>query len=497
MNADEIGLRRNRLLLTGKPTMTMAVAAWGIVSALAAVWFFYSYGYFEDDGYIHLEFARSLVNGHGFAFHGQVTNGDTAPLWVLVLAVFQFLIPNWILAAKTACILGLVFALTGAWRLAADLPRETPAHALLPVAVILLTIANPFVLHWSFSGMEAVTALGLTFWVIWAVLVATPTPSRLLSATVLLALGPVLRPELMLFDAMLAPALLWRWNTCLQNRPLGQRIAVVAAAILVLALPVAIWCGYALHAFGSIVPNTNLAKRGGPIPELAVRLASVYLTGFPVTLLLLPVGLWHAFGRNRIPASVWILLLWPLACIAFYLLNHTLVQTRYCMLSMPSMMIGVLWLLGRIATTRAVIAAVAASLASAVAVNALAGIPQVANKKALSEIMSRISAYIRDQVPANAPVAVLAIGQIGFESQHPLIDVGGITQPEVLPYIRDPAAVFRWARRSGAQYFIGDTPPESDGTVVFAASLPYVGWSFRRSLYGTSVNYSVYKLQPR
>ena len=43
-------------------------------------WFVHSWHYWEDDAFIHLEFARSLAAGRGFAFNGRVVAGDTAPL---------------------------------------------------------------------------------------------------------------------------------------------------------------------------------------------------------------------------------------------------------------------------------------------------------------------------------------------------------------------------------------------------------------------------------
>ena len=58
-----------------------------LLSALWCVyWFIHAWHYWEDDAYIHLEFARNVAAGHGFAFNGRVVAGDTAPLWVLLLA---------------------------------------------------------------------------------------------------------------------------------------------------------------------------------------------------------------------------------------------------------------------------------------------------------------------------------------------------------------------------------------------------------------------------
>ena len=85
--------------------------------AIAAVfWFFFSYGYVEDDAFIHLEFARSLAEGSGFSFNGKVVNGDTAPLWVVLLAAVHSIGVGWIGAAKILGCIGVLVAASGVWR---------------------------------------------------------------------------------------------------------------------------------------------------------------------------------------------------------------------------------------------------------------------------------------------------------------------------------------------------------------------------------------------
>ena len=79
-----------------------------------------------------------------------------------------------------------------------------------------------------------------------------------------------------------------------------------------------------------------MAKRGGPLAAVAPRLASVYAAGFLATLVLFPVAAAvRLLQRKRVPAPVWVLILWPALCAVFYLADHTIVQTRYCLLSMP------------------------------------------------------------------------------------------------------------------------------------------------------------------
>src|SRR5438270_8620768 len=86
-------------------------------------WFFHAWNYWEDDAYIHLEFARSVTNGQGFAFNGRVVAGDTAPLWVLLLVAVHALLVNWMLAGKVVNVLGAVFGFSGIYAFAVPLAR--------------------------------------------------------------------------------------------------------------------------------------------------------------------------------------------------------------------------------------------------------------------------------------------------------------------------------------------------------------------------------------
>ncbi len=474
------------------------ILPWAVALALATIgWLVLSYGYTEDDAYIHLEFARSLAEGHGFAFDGLVTNGDTAPLWVLALAGIHALGPGWVASAKLACAAGLIAAVLGVWRLAADLaedPRSGRPGRPLAAAAVLVTVINPYFAHWSFSGMESVAALGVSVWAIWAVFVGKPTWPRLTSGALLLGAGPLLRPELLLLGALAAPALLWRARSIARARSHPPPIGRMAALAVVVALPVVAWCAFAAHTFGSVIPNTNVAKRGGALLELAPRLTLVYLAGFPVALGLLPLAAARGLSGRRIPLAIGVLALWPALCVAFYLADHTLVQTRYCLLSMPSLCVAVLWLIDSSGRSGIFRASVAAMLAVSLVTIGLAEIPHLENKKVGDRAFSEVAAYLREHVPPDAPVAVYAIGQIAFESRHPLVDIGGITRPGVIPYLGDPHARLRWAKANGARYFISAAPPESGAVHVFATRVPYLGWTLRPSLYRTTEPLAVYRL---
>ena len=180
-----------------------ATALWTIV------WFIHALGYWEDDAYIHLEFARSLARGQGFRFNGHVVYGDTSPLWVWLLCAFHATIPNWMAAGKTLSVAGAVFALSGAFRFARALTVGLgPTRSRVFASAMLLVLAvNPYFGYWAFSGMEALAAAGLACWGLVAVacipLTTTVSPRRFFLGCFCAGVAPLLRPEMVLFTLLL------------------------------------------------------------------------------------------------------------------------------------------------------------------------------------------------------------------------------------------------------------------------------------------------------
>jgi hypothetical protein len=465
------------------------------LAILSVVWFVYSYGYIEDDAYIHLEFARSMAEGHGFAFNGLVTNGDTAPLWVLVLVALHSLGIEWMVSAKLACVLGLVSTVLALLYLVRDLDERQGRFQLLAPAAVLVTVLNPFFVHWSFSGMESVTAVGISLWAMRATFVRPPSWGGALSSATLLGIGPLLRPELLLLAGCGVPVVLWRYWRFAQGEPPARRWSRLALLAIIGALPVALWCLYGLLTFGSPIPNTNMAKRGGPLAVVAPRLASVYAAGFLVTLILFPMAAAvRLLQGKRFPAPIRVLILWPALCVVFYLADHTIVQTRYCLLSMPCLSVATLWLIADSGGSLKLSLATAVTVLVSLVTVGLTVVPHVENKKESGRQFALIGGYLRDHVPKDAPVAVYAIGELAFKSRHPLIDTGGITRPSVIPYMNDPRATLAWAKRNGARYYISEQPPESGAVPLYTASMPFLGWTFKHSRYRASQPVTVYRL---
>src|SRR5665213_1373519 len=171
-----------------RPAFSIASALLLTIAVLWCIyWFVHASHYWEDDAYIHLEFARSLAAGQGFAFNGRVVAGDTAPLWVLLLAAMHSLIPNWLVAGKVLTVLGAAFGLAGTYAFAHSLASQIPtAHLpsarLFPAAIVLLTVANPYSCYWLFSGMEPIAAAGLACFAVLAATRSQPSTRSFLTA---------------------------------------------------------------------------------------------------------------------------------------------------------------------------------------------------------------------------------------------------------------------------------------------------------------------------
>jgi hypothetical protein len=473
------------------------------LSALWCVlWFLHALPYWEDDAYIHLEFARSLASGQGFSFNGHVVYGDTSPIWVYLLAAFHSVIPDWIAAGKVLAVCGVLFACAGAFVFARKLTGDT----LFGAAMVLLFVANPYFNYWAFSGMETIAAAGLALFgaaIVSDRIIAWP---RFFAGCLIVGLGPITRPEMVFLSAILAILLIFRWTQL--PGTLTAKLPGFFAGLILAAGPAVAWSLYALHAFGRLVPNTNAAKRAGPHESVALRLVNVYALGYPAIFLAALAGVLYIalyIARNRqqpsarpvrsLPAGGWVFIVWTAITTVFYIVNHTYVQTRYAFVSASGLLITVLAIV-YLRFPRIVRASVAATLLAALAVSVEATWPFVTNKSQADQATTRFALWIKQNLPPDAPVAIYSIGQVAFISQHPIVDTGGITRPSVIPFLDNPVALERWVRGQGALYNTTGDQPEPGAVLVYSAEEPTKGWYLNPRRYRDRERINLWKLPP-
>lgn len=452
------------------------------------LWFLHARGYWEDDAYIHLEFARSVAEGRGFAFDGAVVYGDTSPLWVWLLVAFHAVIPGWIAAGKTLVAMACAASLAGAFAYARSLTNELPyaRSVVFAAAMVLLFVTNPYFGYWAFSGMEALAAAGLVCWTCVVIAPRELTTMRFLLAALLAGLAPLLRPEMGFFTVLVGLVLLQRVFT--GRETVGARVAKLVCGIGLIAGPGVAWGMYALHAFGRVLPNTNAAKRAGPHDSVVMRLLDVYGLGFPLVLLgLALLVVWVMARRGRrdassarvgslLPVGGWLILVWTAINCVFYVANHTYVQTRYVYVSAPVLIIAIMALWLKLSPSAYRVGLVF-GLVFGVAVSFDATWPLIHNKVGIDRDYAALASFMRT-LPPDAPVAHYSIGEAAFLSQHPLVDTGGITRPGIIPFLWDAndARRLAWIHSQGARYIVTDHQPEPGSVLLWHRDIPTAGW---------------------
>jgi hypothetical protein len=485
-----------------------AVAVLALSAGVCVLWMVHGWGYVEDDGWIHLEFARSVAAGRGFSFNGHVVYGDTSPLWVWLLVAMHALVPGWTTATKLLDVLGCAFTLAAVLAFGRSLTRSLPPAQSLRFAAlgVLIFVTGPYFGYWSFSGMEAVAACGLTATACTLIARRKPSPTVFLLTALCGGIAPILRPEMSFLSVLLGLALLFRLVR--MNASPTTKAALFVAGLGLLALPFGMWARYAVHTFGTVLPNTNAAKRAGPGDSVVRKLVSIYGFGFPEILVAgVGLGLWSLrafFGKRfeqvralfaKLGMGALVLVLWIVIAVVFYLADHTYVQTRYIMVNAPLLAI-VLFAAVALVDWTVYRVGVVLTVVFGVALSALTTWPLVRNKVAENAVVAQLASYLQ-KLPENAAVADYSIGEIAFLSEHPIVDTGGITRPGMIAYLwdRTPERQLAWMRSQGARYIVGEQP-EAGAQLVWSHDVAPVGWNLHPSAYRAVEQLQLWTIPP-
>jgi len=206
-----------------------------------------------DDAFIHLTYARSLVEQHCPCFNKGVSEaGMTSPLWVILLAamlglgkVFGF---GSFAAAKILSAGFGLFSALFAGLLFQD-KRAKSSDLLLLAVVSGMVLLDP---HFNFSrlaGMEVTLAAFLVLASFYFYIEERP-----LLLGLALGLSALARPENFLLIALLSAAWLWR---IIRGK---QKPASLLPVVLPIALLVGAWFLYDFKISGRPLPNTYYAK---------------------------------------------------------------------------------------------------------------------------------------------------------------------------------------------------------------------------------------------
>ena len=449
-------------------------------------------GFPLDDAWIHQTYARSLAESGRMAYvAGQPSAGSTSPLWTLLLSAGYALRIDYHLWTYA---LGAVMLALCAWGVLRLSLRLWPKRAKLALAAGTLCVFE-WHLGWAAaSGMETLlyTALAIAL-IEWAIR-AEPGVQGGLIGGALGGLLTVTRPEGLLLAGLAAATWLAHARPAsaeAQGAGVEAHLRRLLAFSIGFAAPVAPAAWLNLQAGGAIFPNTFYAKQ----QEYAVYFSSLAawlpraldviaapFVGAPV--LLAPGFALQALAalrrlRNRSTWGSALPIVWVLAHLAVYAarLPVTYQHGRYLMPVIPLVVLiglqgSAAWI-ERLAHPRASRLARYVGVGSLIALAAAMWVIGAATYRADVDIIQNelvaSARWLEANTPPDALVAAHDIGAIGYFTRRPLLDLAGLVSPEVIPVLRDEAALLELMQQRGASYFAA--PPGFYTTLLDPARL--------------------------
>jgi hypothetical protein len=417
-----------------------AALAGGAVAAIGAL----AWPYTVDDAFIVARYARNLAAGAGYAMNPHATSdGVTGPLWLVPqwLAIQSGLDP--IAVAKA---IGLGASALAAAQVATRLSARAGGAVLAWVSASVCAL-SPSLGTWGASGLETGAAAWLTTH---ATLAATARPAvRARSLGACVALLAWLRPEL----APACGALLGA--SWLRDRRAGAIALGLAllGAIAVVAFRVT-WFGHAL-------PMSWDAKAGslGDGVEYALRSLLLATSGFGAAL----AARGALIGRSD-DRVVGVVLLLHLCAVSLaggdWMPGYRLLVP---LLPLYAWLVAVG--VGRSSRFPSWPRAVLLALALAVpALDLATRIPELRAAGASQARSLELAAWLRRHTRS---VALVDVGLLGHASALPVLDLGGLTDPDVAAM---PGG--HLDKRIDAAFFAARAP---DAIVLHASQPPRVG----------------------
>lgn len=242
------------------------------------VWLTYSRYSMLDDALIHMRYANNLRAMHAISYDGIHQGfGTSSPLYVLFLAVFSYILPD-VFAPKLLSCSAYLLLIALLFR---HLFRMRQEQTKLVTGLLLCVCLSPMAVRWLTDGMETSLVLlslyALASVTLRSLLIAQAGLCSNLCRFSLGLLMVLLRVELLLPIVLVTLGLI----VYQVGKPdTDVPIARSAARILSLVCGAVCGVGVILAVFGTVLPDTALAKSShaslGPIKAIA----QVFLTAF-------------------------------------------------------------------------------------------------------------------------------------------------------------------------------------------------------------------------
>jgi hypothetical protein len=437
----------------------VAAAFAGVAVYLAASRATLRLGFPLDDAWIHQTYARNLALAGEWAFvPGTASGGSTSPLWTGLLAIGARLRWDPRLWAYLLGTLGLAGAAAASVRV---FRLQSPDSATWAVGLALIFALEWHLLWAAASGMEVILLVALATVVMF---LSRPTVRQPLLVGALVGLGIWIRPDAVTLGLIPLLAIALAGDTPPRSR-IGALLRLAGGA----ALLIGPYLLFNLRTAGTIWPSTFYAKQAeyaellqAPYLVRFLQLAAAPLVGagillFPGVVVVVVQAVREKRWADLGPPA------WALLYLAIFAARLPVAYQhgRYQIPVLP-----VILVLGWQGIRRAVPGdappilrivgrAWAAATVAVTLAFVLIGARAYAQDVALIETeMVDAARWIVSHTEPEALVAAHDIGALGYFGERAVLDMAGLANAEVIPFLRDEAALAAYLDAAGAEYLM-------------------------------------------
>ena len=432
------------------------------------------FGFPLDDPWIHLTFAKNLVDYHSFSYfkNEMATAGSTSPIYTLLLAAGFFVTSNEMILSYVLGIAFLILSSLFFYKLSScDFGKEN-IYALLVTAVFLSDKWMNFI---SVSGMETTMFIFILIATVYFYRQKKVVPFGIFLSLILWA-----RPDGLAFiGAIVVDIFIQNYfaktdpGIKLFSKNDFMKIGIIVAVFFALY----VLMNYTLS--GSLLPNTYNAKLTYYAPEFRSRADflkgevwnyftsgsyGIVMTGFFAGTIL---ALFDLFKKKYNNNFLYIIFILAFVFIYWYKLPYAHRFGRYMMPVIPFMIIvssvgfkELFKSFGKYLNNRTI--AVYGTVVILGLITVLSFYNYLENKsvyitecKYINDRQVIAAKWIKDNTKETDVIATHDVGAIGFYSQRKIVDVAGLVTPELINKISDVNYVTEmneYLKKSGVTY---------------------------------------------
>lgn len=418
-------------------------------------------GFPLDDAWIHQTYARNLVEHGSWSFvPGVVSGGSTSPLWTLLLSP-GFLIGGnfyfyWTLSISALLFLGLVIIVCKSYA------NFIPEPNKIQIIILGLIVGLEWHLQWAAaSGMETIA-----FSCVIVLITFLSTGRDLKWWLIGIASGLLLwiRPDGLTIIGPIAFLIL---DKLIKKQINAKKLAEFAIPFVLILF------GYFLFNYlttGQVFPNTFYAKQMEYQELLGIPLGERIFTEFSplwvgVCLFLIPGFLFSmAVSIKKRDLGMLGFPIWVIGYVFLFAVRLPVIYQhgRYIIPVIPLFILFGYWgtanLLAQIIDQRknrfASVGVLGLLLTISIAFY-LQGIKAYqTDLEVIDTFMVQPANWVKENTSPDALIAAHDIGAMGFFAQRNLLDLAGLVNPEVIPFIRDEENIHDYIIEKEAEYFV-------------------------------------------